>query len=400
MTSQQKNMAKVSMAFPILLALYEMATYLSNDAYLPAMPHIARDLQTSHHLVQLTLTAWFMGAASIQLILGPVCDRLGRRPVLLFGGLLFILTAIGCATATSIHALLILRFAQGATIASMGVAGYATIHDLYDREKAIHMIAMMNSITVLAPAFGPLFGAIILHFTNWRMIFVLLAIWAFAAIAGLQFKMPETRQDHQVETSLRIILRQYKNMLINKRFLLYMLISRALFAAMIAWIAAGPFLLIDHFHFSSLAFGLAQVFIFGSFILGARTVKHATHRFTLKAIIRFGVITVFVASCYALLSSLFYPQVIWNMIAAMIFIAGASGLIFPILGRLAVEASDEPMGSKVAMTAFLMGAAGIVGSAVISFTYDGTLSSLGMIIFTFSLLAAIFQFANRHVSGS
>jgi DHA1 family multidrug/chloramphenicol efflux transport protein-like MFS transporter len=66
--------------FPILLALYEICTYLSNDAYLPALPHIANDLSTTNHLVQLTLTTWFMGSASMQLFLGPLADKVGRRP--------------------------------------------------------------------------------------------------------------------------------------------------------------------------------------------------------------------------------------------------------------------------------------------------------------------------------
>ena len=166
MLHDRTNSTKATLVFPLLLALYEIATYLSNDAYLPALPHIARDLNTSHHLIQLTLTTWFMGSASMQLFLGPVCDRIGRRPVLLFGGIVFITSTVGCALTQDVYLLLILRFIQGSTITSMVVAGYATIHDLFNREQAIHTLAVMNSITVLAPSFGPLFGAIILHFTN------------------------------------------------------------------------------------------------------------------------------------------------------------------------------------------------------------------------------------------
>ena len=104
--------------FPILLALYEICTYLSNDAYLPALPNITRDLVTSNHLVQLTLTTWFMGSASTQLFLGPLADRVGRRPVLLSGGFIFIVATLACAIANNIYELLILRFIQGATITS------------------------------------------------------------------------------------------------------------------------------------------------------------------------------------------------------------------------------------------------------------------------------------------
>src|SRR3990167_5046784 len=130
MRKQENSLGKLAILFPVLLALYEICTYLSNDAYLPALPHIAHDLFTSNHLVQLTLTTWFMGSASMQLFLGPIADRIGRRPVLLLGGLVFIAVTTGCAITNNIYTMLVLRFIQGATITSMIVAGYATIHEL------------------------------------------------------------------------------------------------------------------------------------------------------------------------------------------------------------------------------------------------------------------------------
>lgn len=122
----KNNTAKMIVIFPLLLVLYEISMYLSNDAYLPALPHIVHDLSTSNHLVQLTLTAWFLGSASMQLFLGPLADKIGRRPVLLFGGLIYILSTIGCAITNDINTLLVLRFIQGASITSMIIAGYAT----------------------------------------------------------------------------------------------------------------------------------------------------------------------------------------------------------------------------------------------------------------------------------
>lgn len=389
MLQQKRTINRQAIAFSLLLALYEIATYLSNDAYLPALPHIARALGSTHHLVQLTLTSWFMGSASMQLFLGPLSDRVGRRPVLLFGGILFVTVTIGCAITQDVYTLLALRFIQGATIASMVIAGYATIHDLFDREQAIHTLAMMNSITVLAPSFGPLFGAVILYFTNWRWIFGILAIWAFIVIIGLFFKMPETRCVPQENIKFRNILTQYKNILTNKSFMLFMLTSRCLFAGMIAWIAAGPFLLIDRFHFQTISFGIAQAFIFGSFIIGTRFVKRLMNALSLKAIIKLGVSIALFGGAYALGTSIIWPNNIWNMIIAMMFLAGGSGLAFPILNRLAIESSEEPMSSRVAISSSLMGLSGMIGSAIISSIYNSTLFSLGIILFILSI-AAVF----------
>ena len=391
MKNQESSSTKLAILFPVLLALYEICTYLSNDAYLPALPHIAHDLFTTNHLVQLTLTTWFMGSASMQLFLGPISDRIGRRPVLLFGGLVFIAVTIGCAVSQNIYWLLILRFIQGATITSMIVAGYATIHELFDRDKAIHTLSMMASITVLAPSFGPLFGALILQFGSWRVIFAILAGWACIVLLGLFFKMPETNPHANEKIQFQTIVRQYKNIFCNKSFLIFLLTSRCLFAAMIAWIAAGPFLLIDRFHYGTIGFGIAQVFIFGSYIVFTRLVKYLMTKLTLKNITTAGIVMAILGALYAFIASLIFPDTPSNMIIAMIFIAGGSGLVFPIVERLGIESSNEPMGSKVAVSSLLMGLAGIIGSALISGFYNNTLLSLATILLLLCIIAVILR---------
>src|SRR5262245_26554719 len=115
--------------FPLLLVLYEISMYLSNDMYLPALPDMMKELDLSIQQAQLTLTTWFVRTASLPLVMGVVSDRYGRRSVLLCGGVIYILMSIVCAMTTNVHTLLIARFIQGATVPSMMVAGYACIHE-------------------------------------------------------------------------------------------------------------------------------------------------------------------------------------------------------------------------------------------------------------------------------
>lgn len=379
--------------FPTLLALYEVCIYLSNDAYLPALPFIKHDLLTSRHLVQLTLTTWFMGLASMQLFSGPLADRVGRRPVLFWGGLIFILTSLGSAITHHIHALLFLRFVQGATIASMIVAGYATIHELFDREKAIHILSLMAAITVLAPSLGPLFGAFILQFSSWRMIFIVLAFWALSLLITLFFKMPETHIPADKKNNFKSILQQYKNIACNTRYLNFLMISRIFFACMIAWIAAGPFLLMNVFHFSTTGFALTQLFVFGSFIIGTRSVKFFLARFSVEYTTWCGIAIACSGALYSVVMALIFPHGIWNMIFAMMLLSAGSGLTFPIVERLGIESSQEPMGSRVAFGSLMMGVAGVVGSGMISQFYNDTLLSLGMILLL--LCSAVFALRIR-----
>lgn len=160
------NKNKLSLLFfPILLVFYEIATYLSNDMYLPALPQMMRELSLTTEYAQLTLTTWFLGQASFPLITGVLSDRFGRRPILLIGGLIYIATTIYCAVADNFYALFIARFLEGGMVATMLVPGYSCIHELYKQVEAVKILAFMGGISVLAPAFGPLLGGFVLYFT-------------------------------------------------------------------------------------------------------------------------------------------------------------------------------------------------------------------------------------------
>ncbi len=131
--------------FPILIVCAEMAVYLSNDMYLPALPFIARELNTTSQAVQATLTAWFFGAMTLQLIIGPVSDRIGRRPIIISGMVLFTISTLLCATAMNIDWLIFGRFIQGMTVCFIVVAGYASIHESYSQAEAIQLLALMGA---------------------------------------------------------------------------------------------------------------------------------------------------------------------------------------------------------------------------------------------------------------
>jgi DHA1 family multidrug/chloramphenicol efflux transport protein-like MFS transporter len=371
---------KILKVFPILLAFYEMIAYLSNDIYLPALPQLTQDLMTNHELTQLTLTTWFLGAASMQLILGPCSDRYGRRPVLLWGGVVFVIATIICAIAPEITVLLIARFFQGCAVCSVIVAGYSTVHELYEQKEAMKALALMGSITVLAPAFGPLVGSVMLKISTWRDTFWVLAILAIVALSILYKWMPESLpKDRRHPIELPVIAHNYAQIFSNPGFMLYTVAFCLTFAAMIAWIAMGPFLVIQAFHYSPMAFGLFQVMVFGSFIVGSRFVKWALERFDVNKLIFASLSIAIVGGLAALLCSWLMPNaLIFFVLALMIFTFGTS-LSFAPLQRLAIETSTAPMGARMAIFSGLMSGAGVLGSLLASSFYSGTTLSLALI---------------------
>ncbi|MBY0544418.1 MAG: multidrug effflux MFS transporter [Gammaproteobacteria bacterium] len=381
---------KVVKFFPLLIAFYELVTYLSNDMYLPALPQMAKDLSTTDMLAQLSLTTWFLGAVSMQLFLGPLSDRYGRRPILFGGSLIFILATVICASTSNIFVLLIARFFQGCAVCSVTVAGYAAIHELYDQKAAMKAFAVMASITVLAPAFGPLVGSVMLKFGDWRNTFWLLAGLAVISLALLYKWMPESlpiEKRHPI--NIRVIGRNYGSILTNAGFMLNALAFCATFAAMIAWIAMGPFLVINAFHDTPVIFGVFQALVFGSFIIGTRFVKRGLEVFDTKRWLSIALSVSVSGGLLTLIFAMIFPtQLIYFIVALMLFSFG-NAFSFSVLQRLAIDSTTVPMGARMAIFSSMMSASGTVGSLLAGYFYSGATLPLAWIVFISGLVSAL-----------
>ena len=338
---------KIKILFPISIVFLEVATYMATDAYLPALPSISQAFSTNEYLTQQTITAWFLGGVFIQPLLGPIADRFGRKTVLVLGGILFIISSILCAHAENVIEFIIYRFLQGFTVASTITGGYAAIHESFSSKKSIQILAIMGSITVLAPAIGPSIGALILHYThNWRWIFIILSIWGGIGTILSYIYMPETlKKPHKI--NLKTTIKNYKNIIKNKKWLSYALMSSCLIFGFFVWLITSPFLLIQKYQLTEIEFGIAQAIIFGGFILGMQVCKHLINILPTKKIISKFIAINLLAGITLLTLSHIIQVPVWLLIGLMTLIAfGASGANTPI-NRLAFEASNEPSGQKI-----------------------------------------------------
>lgn len=371
---------------PLLFALYEIAAYLSNDAYLPALPNMVGDLHTSIELIALSLTVWFIGSTLSQVILAPLCEHWGRRVVMIGGGGFFIIATLICGFAPNVWVLLLGRLFQGACVSAFIVPNYATINDIFAQKEAIKATSLMQSITVLAPSFGPLFGAIFMHATSWRGLFIFLALWVFCLIPWLHRQMPETATALKQPWQLKVTLNQYRDVLREAHFWRYALAALSLFTIMILWIVASPFVLIDHFHFSAVDFGFSQAIIFSGYILGNQITKRLIHRISLKSLCRWGMgIALATAIITSAIESLWLHQPL-ILIAGLSLLSLGAGLCLPILNRLCMETAPGPMSIKVASLSLLRGGFCVLASLLVSLGWATSISHtcLTMLVLTIS----------------
>lgn len=181
-----------TLALTATLALLTALGPLSTDMYLPALPTIAQALDASVPATQFTLSAFLIGFACGQFLYGPVSDRVGRRPALAFGLLLFVAATIACALAPSIEVLSAARFLQALGASGPIVLARAIVRDLYEGPRAGRELSRMGTIMGLVPAIAPVLGGLVYQATGWRALFLAIgvfgAILAAVALAGL----PET----------------------------------------------------------------------------------------------------------------------------------------------------------------------------------------------------------------
>jgi len=370
---------------------------MSNDMYLPALIEIAKQFQVSDNWLQLTITAWLAGSASLQLIFGPISDRYGRRPVMFLGGVIFILSTLGCAMSPNAYWLLGYRYFQGMSVSSLMVTGYASVHELYSEKRATRVLSWLGCAAVVAPMLGPLLGSYVLLFSTWRMIFLLLAALSFISIIGLYFVMPESASTDEAEASLNPVHigLTYFRMIRNTKFVLHALPTGLLYAGIIVWLVGAPFLIIQELKYSPQMFGYLQIPIFASYIIGAQWMKILTHSISLKALAKSGLTIAAIGAIVLLIVSWINPSHVISLIAPMSLYTFGCGFGSAPLTRITIDSSGEKLGATTAFFYLKLAGLGAIGSGLVSIFYNGTMISVTSIIAGFIVLAWVVHFLHR-----
>lgn len=374
---------------PFILISFEIAVYLSMDMYMPALPFLASEFSISQDLAQYTVTSWFLGAVFAQILMGPLSDKFGRRPCLLIGSIIFVVSCYFCATTDNFYILMLARMVQGTTVSLPLVAGYAAIHESFNDKQAMKIIAMMGAITILAPALGPIFGAIIIYMTNWRVIFTILSIWALLSLILMYFKLPETlTESHPLE--LKRIASNFKNILCNKRFLQHVIPLNFAIMALMIWMIESPFIIIEIYKCSVVTFGLIQFILFSLFICGGQFSRILLEKNnSTNFILHRGFLIILIGCITVIGLSLLWPEKLFVLAAGLSICTFGVAMIFGPANRLAISACSEPMGVRTAVFSSLMNLFGILGTIIITLLNNGTMLRLIETMAAILLIAVI-----------
>jgi DHA1 family bicyclomycin/chloramphenicol resistance-like MFS transporter len=347
----------------ILGALTALAP-LSIDLYLPALPELGEDLSASTSLVQLTLTACVVGLGVGQLVAGPLADAFGRRPPLLVGLAGFAVSSGLCALAPSVELLVVLRLVQGATGAAGLVIARAVVRDVYGPE-ATRIFAALLLVSGLAPVIAPLVGGQMLHFTTWRGTFVVLLGLGVVLLAvtwlGLGESLPrERRRSDGLPATLATLAR----LSADRSFMPYVACFALTFGAFFAYISASPFVLQDIHGVSPQLFSVIFAVNSAALIGAGQIVGHVAERVGAHRLLTAGVWLV--AACGAVLVLVVALGAgLWPLLACLMGIAIATGMVIPPATVLAMAGHGHVAGSASALLGLAQfGLAGILAPLV------------------------------------
>lgn len=364
---------------------------LSMDMYLPALPTVTTALNSPASTVQLTLTACLAGMALGQLVIGPMSDKWGRRRPLLTGMVVYVLATAICAFAPTVEMLIAFRLLQGLSGAAAIVIARAVVRDLYDGVEMARFFSTLMLISGVAPIIAPLIGGQVMHFADWRGIFVVLTAVGALLTLLVWRKLGETLPPERRQTGgVGAALRTMRGLFADRVFAGYTLAGGFSFAALFAYLSASPFVVQEIYGASaqtfSLLFGVNSLGLIG---VGQINGKLLVGRVSLDKVLGYGLAITMAASVALLLmtSGVFGEVGLFPVCAGLFVLMSAMGLVLPNTNAQALMRTPHAAGSASALlgaSSFLVGA---VASPLVGIAGEDTAVPMAVVQTACSLLA-------------
>lgn len=367
---------------PLLLFLTLLAALgmLAINMYLASFPSIERDLGASPAQVKLTLTVFLLGFAVGQLVIGPLSDRFGRRPLLVAGLLLYSIAAVLCAVATNIDWMIGIRIAQAVGACTGSVLARAVARDLFQGDELTRSLGFITTLVAAAPGFSPLIGGVVETFFGWRATFALLALVGIFATLVVWFRVPETHHQRDTAPSMAQAFASYFTLLSKREFLIPAAATTCAMAGLFAFFAAAPTIFIQGFGVSPIAFGLIPcVTVFAVFAGGFSAPRLAKKWPGYRPIV-LGSVLMLIGSMAMLAISFGGNAGMFQILGTLLFFLFGMGIVNPLSTVFALRPFPEMAGAASALIGFFQMAGGALGTVLLGILPYSLLPALPIVM--------------------
>ncbi len=386
-------MANSLMKPALVLGLLSMIGPFAMDMYLPAMPGIAADLDTTAQGMQATITAYLAAFGVAQLIYGPWADQAGRKPPLYAALAVFALGSVLCIVATSVEMLTLGRIVQGLGGAAVMVIPRAIIRDMSTGDEATRLMALIMLVFSVSPMLAPLTGSALMALAGWRSVFVALLVTTVMSLALLHFAQPETLAPENRQRFSWAQTRRGTAILVRDRgFVTLTLLGTAGMASFFVFLAAAPFVYVQSYGLTPTQFSLAFAVNAISFIGAGQLAGPLGARFGAMAVMR-GAAVLFVLAAgllFALALAGLVP--LWVLIGLLALGNAGLGLIIPTSMVMALDPHGDIAGLASSLGGTFQMIAGGALVALVGPLLDGTAAPMVGMIAACAAAAAVLAF--------
>ncbi|WLS80608.1 multidrug effflux MFS transporter [Erwinia pyri] len=364
------------LGYAITLGLLAALGPLCIDLYLPALPSLARDLQTPTATAQLSLTAGLLGLGLGQLIFGPMSDKYGRIRPLLLSLVLLLIASVGCALAQDINQLLLARLFEGLSGAGGAVLSRAIARDMYSGHELTRFFALLMLVNGLAPIAAPVMGGALMAALDWRGLFMVIAAIAALLFVLTKVKLHETLlPERRSQGSFFSAWAALGQVVKHRPFMGFCLTQGFMMSGMFAYIGASPFVLQQIYGLSPQAFSFCFAANGVGLILASQISARLSPLWGEYRVVK-GALTLAFLSSGSLLITGLSGAALPVVLVALFFSVASNGAVGVAAASLAMQSQGHRAGSASAVmgvTMFTLGGiavpvTGIGGTSVLTMT--------------------------------
>ena len=386
-TASEHKLATSKVMLALLVVITGIAP-ITLYMLVPVLPVLAKSFDRPISLAQMTVSLYMVGIACSQVIMGPLSDRFGRRPVLLGGISLMVAASAACMFAESLPQLIAARFFQALGGASGMVVSRAIIRDIYAREEISAKISLVIAVMMVAQMLSPLTGGLLDIAFGWRAIFALVTAASLATVIAIAFLLPETRRARAEGKGFR---GDVGSLFTSRAFIGYMLCQVLASQIIFAFAAGGPYIVVNQMGRSSAEYGAWFASTGFAFLIGNVLCVRFAPRHSLEKLIRFGLALQLGGSLLNL---------VWSMIGAnqmplwlfgtQMIVMVANAVVMSNSAAGAISVRPDAAGTAAGAMGFLQQGVGALVSQLGAWLggHFSTTLPLTSAVFTISLLCA------------
>ena len=357
-----------------LLALLTAFPAFSTDMILPAIPSLAVTWDKPLAVINLILICFFVTYGFFLLIYGPISDRYGRRRPLIAGISLYIFASMLCALANSASMLIAFRILQAAGAAASASLSMAMTKDISSGKERERILAYIAVIMALAPMFAPIMGGWVLVYLSWHWIFFVQGMMGVIGLLGV-LRTPETLKEAS-ETPLSRVMHSYGKLLLNKNYVIMVLMMSISLLPLYSFIAGSSAVYINGFGLSEQSFSYLFAFNALALMAGSISCLKLSERTNSKYLITAGFAGIVLGGILILTIGQHGP---WSFAIPMAMITYSIGISRPPSNHLVLEQVRKDAGSASSLLIFTYFTLGAVGMWLVSQNWFERIQILGTI---------------------